>query len=232
MAMTDGPSPGQVWSETQGQWVNPGPNSGAMPNRGSGFNSGLMNIGTTANPFGSQWNSQDPWSNAAYNTALGNQYGAQYATQANRVNQNTPYGSLNYSQGVDQYGNPTWTANQTLSPELQSLTQSSLQGLQASQANPAYGINPGQTYSDAIMQRLQPQLQNQQESFDVKMANQGIPVGSEAYNSAYRTFSQGQNDARTAAIVGGMQTGLQAGQLQNQTAANIKSLASPNYVNP
>ena len=198
------------------------------------FNSGLMNIGTgiNTNPFGSQYNSQDPWSNAAYNTALGNQAGAQYATQANRVNQNTPYGSLNYSQGVDQYGNPTWTANQSLSQPLQDLTNSSLAGLQQSQANPMYGINAGETYTDALMRRLQPQMTADKESFDVKMAGQGIPVGSEAYNRAYRTFSQGQNDQLTSAQVGGMQTGLQAQQLQNQTAANIKSLSSPNYINP
>lgn len=223
-------NPAQVWSETQQKWVNPGPNSGAMPSPLS--NTGLMNIGTNSNPFGAQWNAQDPWSNAAYRTALGNQAGAQYATAANRVNQVTPYGSLNYSQSTDQYGNPTWTATQSLSPELQALSQSSLAGLQASQANPMYGINPGQTYSDAIMQRLAPQQKQAKESFDVQMANQGIPVGSEAYNRAYRNFSQGQNDQLTSAIVGGMNTGLQAQQLQNQTAANIRSLSAPSYVNP
>lgn len=174
----------------------------------------------------------NPYLDAAQATAQGNYAGATQATAANRINQNTPYGSLNYTQSVDANGNPVWSANQTLSQPLQDLTNTSLAGLQASQANPMYGINPGQNYSDAIMQRLQPQLQNQQESFDVQMANQGIPVGSEAYNRAYRNFSQGQNDARTSAIVGGMQTGLQAQQLQNQTAANIKSLSTPGYVNP
>jgi hypothetical protein len=209
-------------------------NMGQQNNQQSSFNSGLMNIGTgvNTNPFGKQYNPNDAWSNAAYNTALGNQAGAQYATLANRVNQNTPYGSLNYTQSVDQFGNPTWTANQSLSQPLQDLTNSSLQGLQASQANPMYGINAGENYTDALMRRLQPQMTADKESFDVTMANRGIPVGSEAYNRAYRTFSQGQNDQLTSAQIGGMQTGLQAQQLQNQTAANIKSLASPNYINP
>jgi len=135
--------------------------------------------------------------------------------------------------GTKIYNTGTSTATESLtglsSDKFQYVNMSNIGGSYLSAVN---GINPGETYTDAIMRRLQPQLQNQQESFDVKMANQGIPVGSEAYNRAYRTFSQGQNDALTAAQVGGMQTGLQAAQLQNQTAANIKSLATPNYVNP
>ena len=193
------------------------------------------------NTLGSSWGAvdpyysnaqKDPWQQAAQASAQGNLYGAQQATAANRVNQATPYGSLNYSQTTDANGNPVWSATQSLSPELQGLVSGSLNNLQSSLTNPAYGINPGETYTDAIMRRLQPQLQNQQESFDVKMANQGIPVGSEAYNRAYRSFSQGQNDQLTSAQVGGMQTGLQAAQLQNQTAAGIKALSTPNYVNP
>ena len=174
----------------------------------------------------------NPYLDAAQQTTAGNVQQAQAATAANRINQVTPYGSLNYTQGVDANGNPTWTANQQLSQPLQQLTNTSLAGLQASQANPMYGINPGQTYSDAIMQRLQPQQAQAQEMNTAALANQGIVPGTAAYENAMRTFNQGQNDQRTSAIVGGMNTGLQAQQLQNQTAANIKSLASPNYVNP
>ena len=174
----------------------------------------------------------NPYLDAAVATQQGNLAGAQQATAANRINQNTPYGSLNYTQGVDANGNPTWTANQTLSPQLQGLTESSLSGLQASQANPMYGINPGQTYSDAIMQRLQPQQQQAQGRMQAQLANQGIVPGTEAYNRAMTLQSQQQNDQLTSAVVGGMQTGLQAQNLQNQTAANIKNLANPGYVNP
>jgi hypothetical protein len=174
----------------------------------------------------------NPYLDAAQQTTAGNVQQAQAATAANRINQVTPYGSLNYTQGVDANGNPTWTANQQLSQPLQNLTNTSLAGLQASQANPMYGINPGQTYSDAIMQRLQPQQAQAQEMNTAALANQGIVPGTAAYENAMRTFNQGQNDQRTSAIVGGMNTGLQAQQLQNQTAAGIKSLASPNYVNP
>jgi hypothetical protein len=183
----------------------------------------------TANPYAGSTN---PYAQAAQATTLGNLVGAQQATAANRVNQNTPYGSLNYTQGTDQFGNPTWTANQQLSQPLQDLTTSSLQGLQASQANPMYGINPGQSYSDAIMKRLQPQMAQSAESNTAALANQGIVPGTQAYDNAMRTFQQGQNDLQTSAQIQGMNTGLQAQGLQNQQAANIKSLASPGYVNP
>jgi hypothetical protein len=191
------------------------------------------------------------YTGAANATSAGNLQAAQAAAAANRVNQYTPYGSLGYTQtGTDSQGNPMWSATQTPSAGL-------LPAVNASQANvsgqygtpftggdlPSYGINPGQTYSDAIMSRLQPQQQHQSEMSDQQLANQGIMPGSEAYNNAKRLLAQSQNDQRTSAIVGGMNTGLQANQQQygqnltnyNNTLANalgIKSLATPNYINP
>lgn len=54
---------------------------------------------------------------AAQETAAGNLKAAQTAAAANRVNQITPYGNLNYSEtGTDSQGNPTWTAATSLSP--------------------------------------------------------------------------------------------------------------------
>jgi hypothetical protein len=188
-------------------------------------------------PFGQaqtgQFTSTNPFVQAAQANAQGNIAGALQATAANRINQQTPYGSLSYQQtGTDAQGNPIWSANQNLSPELQNLTQSSLAGLQASQANPMYGINPGDTYSNAIMQRLAPQQSQAREALDAQLANQGIMPGSEAYNRAKTLLGQTQNDALTSAIVGGMQTGLQAQGLQNTTAANIRNLSTPGYVTP
>jgi hypothetical protein len=82
------------------------------------------------------------------------------------------------------------------------------------------------------MQRLSPQLAQQKESNTAALANQGIVPGTQAYDNAMRTFQQGQNDLLTSAQIQGMNTGLSAQQLQNQQAANIKSLGAPNYVNP
>jgi hypothetical protein len=56
------------------------------------------------------------YTGAARETAAGNLDAARVATAANRVNQITPYGNLDYTQsGTDPYGNPTWTAKTSLS---------------------------------------------------------------------------------------------------------------------
>jgi len=190
------------------------------------------------------------YASLAEQTAANNLKAAQTATAANRVNQVTPYGSLQYTQtGEDKYGNPMWTATQSISPELQGLSNKVLGGLEGQYGQnftggnlPSYGIDPGQTYSDAIMKRLQPQMQMEQKQFDAQMANQGIPVGSEAYTNAARVFQQGQNDKMTSAVTGGMGVGLQANQQQygqNLTnyqlplnvANQVKGLTTPGYVN-
>jgi hypothetical protein len=55
------------------------------------------------------------YTGAAQATAAGNLQAAQTATAANRVNQVTPYGNLNYAEtGTDSQGNPTWTATTSL----------------------------------------------------------------------------------------------------------------------
>lgn len=77
---------------------------------------------------------------------------------------------------------------------------------------PSYGINPGETYEAAIMRRLDPALQRQSQASDAQLANQGIVPGTKAYETAKMLLAQQQNDARTSAIVGGMDTGLRANQ--------------------
>jgi hypothetical protein len=79
-------------------------------------------------------------------------------------------------------------------------------------ALPSYGINPGESYEAAIMRRLEPSLQRQSQASDAQLANQGIVPGTRAYETAKQLLAQQQNDARTSAIVGGMDTGLRANQ--------------------
>jgi hypothetical protein len=197
-----------------------------------GGGGGLLG-GVTNALFGSPAQPATPdYSGAAQATAQGNLDAARAATAANRVNQVTPYGQLNYSiTGQDPYGNPTWTATSTLSPDQQQLYNYDIQtskGLGQLQQKglgyvdqmlaspfdtsrlPQTGINAGEQMSESIMRRLQPQLQQETKSFDAQMANQGIPVGSEAYENAKRSFDQRQNDRLTSAIIQGTQTGLQA----------------------
>ena len=197
-----------------------------------GGGGGLLG-GVTGMLFGEPETPATPdYRSAAEATAKGNLDAARAAIAANRVNQVTPYGSLNYAiTGADPYGNPTWTATSSLSPDQQELYNydiASSKGLgQLQQKGLNYvsnmldkpfdtsglastGINAGEQMSESIMRRLQPQLQQETKSFDAQMANQGIPVGSEAYSNAKRMFDQRQNDRLTSAIVQGTDTGMRA----------------------
>ena len=209
------------------------------------------------NPYGimgantnSLVNSTNPYIQAAQQTTLGNYQGAQQATTANRVNQQTPYANLNYEQtGTDANGNPIWTAKQTLAGPLQGALGSLQQRVAGQSAQgfnpntPGVGINPGELYSDAIMRRLQPQLQQQSAAVETQLANQGIMPGSEAYNRAKTQLAQQQNDALTSAQVGGINVGLQANQqafnqqlqqanLPFQQLGAFQQATQPGYVNP
>ena len=176
------------------------------------------------------------YTGAAQATAAGNLDAARATAAANRTNQVTPYGNLTYTAnpGTDAYGNTLYTATTSLAPAQQAIldqTNQLNQGLMSTAntglnyANqvlsqpgvdtsklPSYGIDPGQSYSDAIMSRLQPQMAQQNEQSDAQLANQGIAQGTEAYNNAKRTLQQGQNDAMTSAVINGMNTGLNANQ--------------------
>jgi len=93
------------------------------------------------------------------------------------------------------------------------------------QGLPSYGINPGETYSDAIMRRLQPDLERQRSSEESRLANQGIGLGSNAYSTAKDILGRQQNDAMTSAIIQGMGVGLQANQQQfGQNAAQQQAI--------
>jgi len=180
---------------------------------------------------------------AAKETAAGNVEAARATAAANRTNQVTPYGNLTYTAnpGTDSYGNTLYTATQTLSPEQQAIynQQTQLnQGLMSTAnrglnyANdilskpgvdtsklPSYGINPGETYSDAIMRRLQPQIAQESEMSDAQLANQGIAQGTEAYQNAKRQLAMSQNDRQLGAITSGMNVGLGANQQAFQQEA-------------
>ena len=170
---------------------------------------------------------------AANATAAGNLAAAQAATAANRVNQVTPYGNLNYSQnGTDAQGNPTWTATTSLSDVGQQLLNnqnstslglgsainSQLGNVQNTMSQPfnpnlpQVGINAGQNYQDAAMSRLAPQLSQQRELLNNQLANQGIPVGSQAWQTAQMNQGQKENDLLAANTTQGFNTGLAANQ--------------------
>jgi hypothetical protein len=182
---------------------------------------------------------------AAQQTAAGNLDAARQATAANRVNQRTPYGSLDYAiTGEDPYGNPTWTATQSLSPAQQQLldyqnqtsaglgklagqglgyVENMLQTPFDTSALPSTGFNPSQTYQDAYMQRLAPQLQQGREQLQQQLANKGIDIGSEAYDRAMQTQQQRENDLLLGATTQGFGVGQQARQSALQEQAYLRN---------
>jgi hypothetical protein len=182
---------------------------------------------------------------AAAQTAAGNIDAARQATAANRVNQVTPYGNLDYAiTGADPYGNPTWTATQTLSPAQQQLldyqnqtsaglgrlsqtglgyVENMLQTPFDTSALPTTGFNPSQSYQDAYMQRLAPQLEQGREQLQQQMANKGIDIGSEAYDRAMMQQQQRENDLLLGATTQGFGVGQQARQSALQEQAYLRN---------
>lgn len=183
-------------------------------------------------------------------TAIGQQ-------QLNAVNQNTPYGSLTYSQnGTYAFTDPTtgktyqlpkMTATTTLSPEQQALyntgvqTQQNLSTLAKDQSTRLSGLlaepfsldnaaTEGRINELASL-RLDPQLERSRQSEISRLANQGIKVGSTAYDRAMEGVNQRENDARNQLLLTGRNQAVQEALLQrNQPLNEIIGLASGTQV--
>ena len=185
------------------------------------------------------------YAGAARETAAGNLDAARANIAANRVNQYTPYGSLEYQQsGQDPYGNPMWSATQSLAPAQQQLldyqnkaslglgeltgkglgyVSNMLDNPFDTSALPTTGFNPSQSYQDAYMQRLAPQLQQGRERLEQQLANQGIQLGSEAYDRAMQNQAQRENDLLLGATTQGFGVGQQARQQALQEQAYLRN---------
>jgi len=144
--------------------------------------------------------------------------------QLNMVNQNTPYGSLNYNQiGTYSDGTPRYEANQTLNPTQQQaldsqqrieLDTSKLGEAQIGRISDAisdpfsldkFGAAPTanaaarQQVIDSLYSqqksRLDPQFADNESALRQRLSNQGISEGTEAYSNAMRDFNFGKTDA-------------------------------------
>lgn len=169
---------------------------------------------------------------AATQQGAANLEAARASAKLSNPNLITPYGQQTVQYGLD--GDPDVpTVTQNLSPEEQQIFDAnqqnrlglgqvaqqgigSVRNVLGSQFDPsglpAQQINAGQTAQDAIMARLQPQIEMDREQQASTLANQGIPIGSEAYNNAMRVSGQQENDLRTQAALQGMGIGQQARQ--------------------
>lgn len=165
----------------------------------------------------------------------------------NMIGQSTPYGALNYKQvGTWEDGTPRYEAATTLSPEMQRLfkTGTAVQGnigqtaldmtdrlgsTVASVTTPTLRTDLGGDFSmdrqrveDALMARMQPNLDLDRSRIEQRLADQGIRIGSGAWDTAMDQFDRGVNDARLGAVInaGQEQTRMQGLALNDANFAN------------
>lgn len=181
--------------------------------------------------------------NVAHDQSVANVNTAVAQSYLNNVNQTTPYGNLTYdvTNGADVGGIyvPRWTASQTLTPagqKLQDTNMATTQGtadlanayvnrIGAATSNPySYdGLPQAPTYNSdyvakatqGIIDRNQPQMDRDRANLEQRLANQGISVGSAAYQAAMDQYARSVNDFRLGAqnqgqSMAGQQYGLEA----------------------
>lgn len=151
-------------------------------------------------------------------------------SRLNRINQFTPFGSLTF-EGPDRT-----TARLELDPQGQQLVDA-LRGTAVERA----GQIPGQAFDPAIpsvggteagalgpfdqstqaqqatfqqaQSLLEPQFERREERLRQTLANQGLPIGSEAFEGEFNRFDRERNRAFTEAA---LQSVMQGNQRQNQ----------------
>jgi hypothetical protein len=106
-------------------------------------------------------------------------------------------------------------------------TQTDLGSQFVTNPNYASGMQGWDQANQILQARLAPQMQQQSNAQEARLANQGIVRGTKAYENAMRTFNQGQNDLLTNSQLAGQQIGqnlftqgLQGGQFTNQSLIN------------
>jgi hypothetical protein len=139
--------------------------------------------------------------------------------QLNMTNQYTPQGSLEYTQnGTWADGTPRYSQTQTLTPNQQRISDLGEQGaigygeagnallgnvrnmlsspvdLSSLGTAPTYDENFRNAQRQALITRAQPDWDRQRSALETQLANQGIGIGSTAYNDEMTRFQKGYND--------------------------------------
>jgi hypothetical protein len=183
------------------------------------------------------------YTGAANATAQGNLDAARVAAKANRLNQYTPYGSITYTNGIngdqDQWrmdtslnpaGQKIFDANQNIQTGLLDSAQTGIGAVQKTLNNGGgidtsqlarTTVNPQETGQDAILRRIQPQLDRDRESLRTQLVNSGFQEGSEGYNRAMDQANRQANDAYSQAALQGIGLGQQARQQGIQEQAYL-----------
>lgn len=165
-----------------------------------------------------------------------------YGTQTVNYSQTGPNGDYqpNITQSLNPQAQQTLDAQQRVQTGLANLGEQGLNqargilgspfnytgpGIQSSiggygQANgnldlsgvPQMAVHPGMTGQQAIMARLQPQIDQSDAALKQQLANQGLTAGGEAYGNASRVQGQQDNDLKSQAALYGIGLDQQANQ--------------------
>jgi hypothetical protein len=113
-----------------------------------------------------------------------------------------------------------WSQTTTLNPESQKILDQNLQAkqqgydqLQTALGNinnnnlPLASVNAGETAQDAILRRVNPQLEQQEEQLRTRLYNQGVRPGTQAWDREFNLFTQQKNDAVSQAALAGINVG-------------------------
>lgn len=189
----------------------------------------------------------DPFATAQAQTAM-NRDTAITQQELNMVNQNGPWGSVNYNQsGTTAAGNPIWNQTTSLSPSQQGIFDAS-QGAQKNMAELAQSQSAqlqetlGNPFSfnnqdaadwayDLGASRLDPRMAQQQEALQTRLANQGVAPGSRAWESSMNQQGQNENDAYNQLMLNGRSQAFnEALTTYNQPLNSLSALLSGSQV--
>jgi len=153
----------------------------------------------------------DPYKVSAAQTQS-NKETAEYNAALNRINQSSPFGSINYTQsGTDpNTGAPLYTQNTQLTPQMQSLLDSQMgaqQGISSAitgtlgnlpGAFDASGINTDKirdaSYSSRVAQ-MKPEWEEGWRNLEGTLSDRGIPIGAEVWDNEVGRYNRARDDS-------------------------------------
>ena len=180
-------------------------------------------------PFGSLTFTRAPdvFDEAGYNAAL-KEYNSQLKRSKNQRSYVMPdnWGNLGQSAPQQMLVKPSkanfmqsnsddWTATTELSPQMQGILNENVSSkrlayqnlLDSLQNSP---INAGETAQQAILRRVNPQLDIQENQLRQRLINQGLRPGTEAWNRELEIMGRNRNDAYSQAALQGIDTQFRA----------------------
>lgn len=149
------------------------------------------------------------------NPNITNPYGTQTVTYQNDPVTGNPVPYIN--QALSSSGQQRFDQSNRIDTGLGNVAEQGLRYVQGALNSPfnqsllpQRTVNAGQTGQDAILARLQPQMDRRKDGLENKLVNQGLLRGSEAFNTAMLENNQADNDLYSQAALQGISLGDQA----------------------